>query len=307
MSKFVLSLLLILSALGCSFVWAEEVEKEAKPLDKQGTAIDRKREWFPEEESLYKSMVADPRKVSYSVGFRFFDDVISDNTVSVSLGQEIPLYKWHDVMILGTRGDMQLGLAGGAWVVFDFDSKDDWAEIVNADYQVGLNTTFRHGKWSHRFRLYHMSSHLGDEFLLAHPQVLRLNPSFEAIELFSSYNLTDQIRAYGGVGYVVRSDETFSLHPLYAEVGLELRLLEKDLVSQGLHMQPFYAMHFRHWEDTGWISDSTYVLGIEWSKIGKPQGRRTRLYLEYHDGFSLEGQFSKDPTTYLSLNLGVGY
>lgn len=264
-------------------------------------------EWLPERGSLYRPMIADPRKLGYSAGYRFYDDAISTHSVAISLGEILPLYRWEDLVIFDQRGDLQLGLMAATWVVFDFSSFDDFGQIINADYEAGLHLSYlANDEWSYRFRLYHMSSHLGDEFIQAHPQVTRLNPSFEAFDLFASYDLTDEIRFYGGLGYIFRSDSSFPLHPLYGDVGVELRLLGKEDTKHGLYRQPFFAMHFRHWEDRSWESDSTYLLGVEWAKL-KGFKRRTRLYLEYHDGFSLEGQFSKDPTSYLSINIGIGY
>lgn len=280
----------------------EDFEKEKKSSD---FSLESGGEWLPEEKN-FKPFLADPRQLTYSLAYRFYDDVIGRHSIGVSLGEELFLYRWDRFPILKTSGSLQLAIIAGAWAVFNFDSNDDFAEIVNADYFIGFQSSYAYDKSSYRLRMYHMSSHLGDEFLLAHPQVERLNPSFEAIDFFASYQLTEAIRGYGGVGYIFRSDRTFSLHPLYAELGVELRLLGKVDERKGLFMQPFFGMHFRHWEDRGWESDSTYVLGCEWGKL-KGGIRQTRLYMEYHDGFSLEGQFSKDPTTYLSLNFGIGY
>ncbi len=50
----------------------------------------------------------------------------------------------------------------------------------------------------------------------------------------------------------------------------------------------------------------TYALGYE---IGKYCGlyRRLRLFLEYHDGYSVEGQFAHIPTNYFELALTYGF
>lgn len=264
------------------------------------------REWLPEAPPLFETMLANPRKLSYSAAYRFCDDAVSRSSVGVSLGEDIALCRWHDVGIFSFVGNLDFSLQAGAWVVFNFSSKEDFAEIVNADYLVGMHLTYSYEKFSHRVRFYHTSSHLGDEFLLAHPSIYRYNPSHEAIDFFSSYHLTEAIRIYGGLGYILRSDETFPLHPLYAEAGAEVKLLGKEDKKNGLFMQPFFAMHFRHWEDRSWEPDSTYLIGVEWKRL-KGFSRKTRIYMEYHDGFSLEGQFSKNPTTYFSFNVGIGY
>src|SRR2546425_1473844 len=71
-------------------------------------------------------------------------------------------------------------------------------DLINTDYLVGLPLTYRHGSWATRFRLYHQSSHLGDEYLL-HTNAQRVDLTFEAAELLVSKEIA-QWRGYGGGG-----------------------------------------------------------------------------------------------------------
>lgn len=262
--------------------------------------------WLAQNPPLYETMLADPRKIFYSLSYRFFDNAISDNIGAVSLGDHIPFYSWEDVEIFSQKGRLDFCLQGAAWAIFDFDNKDDIAQIINADYLVGPCLYYRSGKVSYRLRLYHTSSHLGDEFLLANPGVVRYNPSHEAIDLFASYDLNEAMRFYAGLGHVFRSDKNFSVQPLHTEFGTELRLFSWKNPNIALLFQPFLAMHFRFWEDKRWRGDETYLLGLEISRLDR-LGRKLRFYLEYHDGYSLEGQFSRAKTSYISFNMGVGF
>ncbi len=53
---------------------------------------------------------------------------------------------------------------------------------------MGIPVSWRRGDWSTRVRLYHQSSHVGDEFLLENPAFNRVNLSFEEVEAILSYD-----------------------------------------------------------------------------------------------------------------------
>lgn len=52
-------------------------------------------DWLPEDPPLFRQFVADPRQVTYSVGWRFNDDALCRNTIPVSFGDYFGLYRWH--------------------------------------------------------------------------------------------------------------------------------------------------------------------------------------------------------------------
>jgi len=70
--------------------------------------------------------------------------------------------------------------------------------------------------------------------------------------------------------------------------------------------QPFFAMHFRGREEDHWQEDSTFVLGYEFKKYAGCGGR-LRFFFQYHNGTSLEGQFSRYKTDYLSFRVSYAY
>ena len=50
----------------------------------------------------------------------------------------------------------------------------------------------------------------------------KFNLSYEAVDLRLSYELTDWLRAYGGVGYIVRKEPS-DLEPWWTQMGVEVR------------------------------------------------------------------------------------
>ena len=267
--------------------------------------------WFPQSTVLFQPLIADPREPKYSISYRFGDRVIGNSVADVSLGDDFPVFRWRDVF--SVHGDTQFSIQACAWAVFDYeDVPDTWneetCELVNTDYFLGLVQTFAFEAWSFRLRLYHISSHLGDEFLTNNSHFLceRVNPSYEAIDFFTSYQITSGIRAYIGPGVVIHSDESFKLKPLYVEYGAELRHFGKKFYYHRLYGTPFLAVHIENWQQHKWDFDIFLKLGYEWSKL-QGIGRKMRVFVGYHNGFSYEGQFFNERTSYGDIGLSWGF
>lgn len=263
--------------------------------------------WFPQMTELFLPLIADPRNATYSLGWRSGDRVIGCKTIGVSLGDDFPIYRWLDVF---WGGDIQVGIEAGIWSVFNMDPHPNiangWGELVNTDFYGGIPITFATGPWSFRLRGYHISSHLGDEYMVDHPNVVRLNPSVEAIDFFTSYQASEAIRVYAGAGVYVHSDPTFPWKPLYFEYGTEARFLGSKFLKQRLYGTCFIALLWRNVEQLHYNFDGTYRAGYEWSKL-QGIGRKFRLYIGYHHGYSLEGQFQKMRTHYFEYNMNYGF
>lgn len=261
--------------------------------------------WLPEDPILFRPFMADPRQITTSAGWRFNDRVLVKNVIDVSYADYLPIYRWCDVWPF--YGDLQLELVGALWAVFD--PCHDSSPLINADYYVGGHLDYARDGWAFRLRVYHISSHIGDEFLLNHPHFDRRNPSAEYIDFFSSYDLTDDIRVYGGLGYTIAEDESFHTSRLYEEAGVEVRVhnLGFTYCKDRLYGEPIFGMHFRHRRDFHRHPiDQTYVLGYEFGKLCG-LARKVRIFMEYHDGYSLEGQFCKLPTRYFALRATYGF
>jgi len=260
--------------------------------------------WFPEDPILFRPFAADPRQLTYSVGWRFNDRILPKDIIPISFYDTFPLYRFCDVG--PWRGQLQIEIDGGLWAVFAPCSYS--APLINADYYVGLPITYAFCDWSFRLRFYHISSHIGDEYLIEHPGFDRRNPSAETLDFFASYDLTRDIRLYGGVGFIVHQDDSFRMKRFSAEAGTEVRIQRLGFCDERNNLvgRPFYAMHFRYKPNFRKHIDATYVLGYEFAKICGT-GRRWRAFIEYHDGYSVEGQFSKLPTNYFGFRVTYGY
>jgi hypothetical protein len=276
--------------------------------------------WFPQMTELFQPLIAAPRQISYTLGYRSGDRVCGNKCVDIALGDDFAIYRWLDVL---WHGDLQLGIEAGIWSVFNMDPHPNigsGTELVNTDFYCGIPLTYAKNQWSFRFRIYHISSHLGDEFLVNHPgfvminsggpkndpEIHRVNPSIEAIDFAVSYQANEAIRVYAFPGVVVHSDETYPWKPLYIEYGTEVRFLGTKFYKQKLHGTVYIGLHWRNIQQLHWNFDGTYKIGYEFSKL-QGIGRKFRFYVEYHHGYSLEGQFQKLRTHYMEYNLSYGF
>lgn len=260
--------------------------------------------WMPEDPPLFRPFMADPRQVCYSVGWRFDDDALVQNVIPISYGDTFAVYRWCDVW--PWHGMLQIDLEGALWAVFDpcYES----APLMNADYYVGVPITYAIDGWQFRLRGYHISSHIGDEFLLNHPNFDRRNPSAEYLDFFISHDLTDEIRVFAGIGCILQQDKSFHFSPFYAALGGEVRLRKLGFYDKHdlLYGCPILGVYIRQSNDFKKHIDATYVLGYEFGKLCGLY-RRLRVFLEYHDGYSCDGQFYRYATSYFSVRTTYGF
>lgn len=275
------------------------IAKQDKTIEDCGNGV-----WLPEDPVLFRPFVADPREVDYSIGWRLNDQALEKNVIDVSFGDSVAFYRWCNIG--PWNGQLQIELEGGLWAAFA--PLLESSPLINADYYVGFPLTYAFDNWSFRLRGYHISSHIGDEFLLSHPGFDRRNPSAEMLDFFASWDITNTIRLYGGLGVVVHQDETFKCGRFYAAGGMEIHLSPLGFVDvpQQIYGRPYYGMHFHIQTQRENHINQTYVLGYEWGKLCGLQ-RILRVFLQYHDGYSVEGQFCRCPTNYCALRFSYGF
>ncbi|MBS0626760.1 MAG: DUF1207 domain-containing protein, partial [Verrucomicrobia bacterium] len=179
--------------------------------------------WFPQSTVLFQPLIADPREPDNYAASRYGDKVIGQQVASVGIGDDFPLFRWRDVF--RWNGDLQIGIQGAIWAVFNYSNiphrNNESCELVNTDYFLGIPLTYAYDRWSFRARLYHISSHLGDEFIVNNPEYLHLrkNPSYEALEFISSYQISGNLRTYFGPGIILHSDQSFPMKTFFVKYG----------------------------------------------------------------------------------------
>jgi hypothetical protein len=162
-----------------------------------------------------------------------------------------------------------------------------------------LPLSYRNGDFSAMFRIYHQSSHLGDEFLLR-DRVDRVNLSFEAADLKLSYEIGYGLRVYGGGG-VLLSREPSDLDRLSTQLGLEY--LAPYTLANGL-LRPVAAADLQNHEESDWASDLSLRAGVQFESPDAVS-QRLQLLLEYYSGRNPNGQFYNRTLEYYGLGAHV--
>jgi hypothetical protein len=191
---------------------------------------------------------------------------------------------------------VQLDLSGAVFSQFNLDEAS--FDLVNADYLVALPLTFRQDGFSSRLRIYHQSSHLGDEFLL-NRQPERVNLSFESVELIISQEVGLARLYVGGEKFFAREPE--ELASRLAHAGAELRPFVSD------DARIFTAIDLKAVDEDEWKAAWSVRAGIELAHIpdpGHPPDVIT-LFAEYYDGASPYGQFYRDEIRYWGLGFSL--
>lgn len=246
---------------------------------------------------LFRPLLADPKQPQFYASLDQFDSLGVHSTMAqVGFGETFGMYRWF----LGSRkGDgLQLSVEASLDARFNMSTASD--NLINADYTVGIPLTYRSGANSIRFRLYHQSSHLGDEFLLsAHPPK-RINLSYEAIEFLYSREWRGW-RGYAGGEYMIRKDPA-DLKPASAHCGIEYRgsrpLLWTGRLIGGVDCKSF--------QENAWAINTSVKVGLEFGQPD-PGRRRLRLMAEWYRGYDPRGQFYMNRVEYYGLNLSLGF
>jgi Protein of unknown function (DUF1207) len=237
---------------------------------------------------LFKPLIADPRWPHFSAAWQHYvNDPQLSNAAAVSFGESFAFYRDR----IG-RAWWEVGLQAGVFSVFDIDSES--FDLVNADYLVGIPLSLRYDDFTAMFRVFHQSSHLGDEFLLR-TRTNRVNLSYEAVDLKLSYEIADVARLYAGGGYLFGQTPS-NLDPLWAQYGLELR---SPWPSRESRWRPIAAVDVQHHEENNWSADVSARAGIEID--GVLLTRKLQILFEYFSGHSPNGQFYKDKVEYFGI------
>lgn len=78
---------------------------------------------------------------------------------------------------------------------------EESSPVVSTDFRVGVPVTYGSGPWQFKTGYYHLSAHLGDEFMLLNPSAVRINYTRDAVMLAVGYFYTDALRLFGEYDY----------------------------------------------------------------------------------------------------------
>ncbi|MFT4046023.1 MAG: DUF1207 domain-containing protein [Solimonas sp.] len=237
-------------------------------------------QWLPEGQ-LFPALVAPTIEANNYISDVQFDTDASGNIniAMVAVGNDFGFYRRET----DRWGAFQIGLFADFQAQFNMNTSNQ--ALVNADYFVGFPITWRHDAWSARLRLFHQSSHLGDEFILSGDAPERENLSYEAADLLLGYDLPSGWRIYAGGIYVLRK-QWDALGDLGAQAGAEYA----SPATNVLRGHWFGALAFK-WTQAFDNDPQTKVMaGVRWGGETPEQRSVTLALIAFHGAVPF-GQF----------------
>jgi hypothetical protein len=239
---------------------------------------------------IFGPLIADPRWPHFSVGYQYYaNDPDLRNVGAVTFGETFTVYR-----LRAAGGWWEVGIQAGVFAVFAMDTPS--FDLINTDYFAAVATAYRHGQFSALGRLFHQSSHLGDEFLLRTTRPARINLSYEGIDTKLSYEF-DAVRLYAGGGYLFHR-EPADLQPWSLQAGLEFR---SPWPAADTGWRPVAAVDFQSREQNDWDLDIAIRAGVQID--GVLASRAVQFLVEYFHGHSPNGQFFVRKVDYIGLGV----
>jgi hypothetical protein len=225
---------------------------------------------------LYRSYLAGEKEPRFASVF--LSDETGMSVWEVALGGRVGILRYGTWGTVDPQG-FQLDIEGAALVRLN---PDIYTDVEATDYRFGLIGTWRDGPWATKWGYYHISSHLGDEFLLRNPGYPRLNYVRDSAIAGVSYDVTPTVRLYGEAAYAIGHQG--GALPLEFQYGVEYSS------QQTTWWAPFAGVNGHTREDNDWKTSINIVGGMQFR--GGTSQRRFRVGVQYYEGPALQYSFA---------------
>lgn len=250
-------------------------------------------QWFPDG-LVYRSYLGSDREPRFACVWTYERD--QGWLWDVTLGGRVGLWRWGDSHGAWPDG-WQVDMEGAAMP--RLDPLGPSTPLLSSDFRFGIPITYGEGPFRFKTGYYHLSSHLGDEFMLLHPEVERSNYSRDAIIMAVSYYFGDQYawRAYGEVTWADWAGSRGGVaKPWEFLVGFEYS--PAFSFDRG---RPFWAVHSHLREESNFGGHFSCQAGWQ-----LPRGRSGQLFrfgAEYVNGKSTQASFFREHESRLGLGM----
>ncbi len=192
-----------------------------------------------------------------------------------ALGGRVGLVRYGTPGAVGAEG-WQLDLEGGALTRLDWENHTD---VDATDYRIGFPLTYRRGNWGVRVGYTHLSSHIGDEFILTHPGAVHRNYVRDSVFVGLAYYYED-MRLYAEVA--VAPGAQGGAEPLEVQAGAEYSPL-------CFGWAPFAAVNMHYREEFSTSASVNIEAGCQYRSY--ISNRLFRVGVQHYNGNSLQYSF----------------
>ena len=239
---------------------------------------------------IYRSYLAGPKESRLATKILRIPD---DSTMwDATLGARVGILRYGNYDPIRPTG-IQWDVEASAQV--RLDTLED-VDVLGTDYRVGLPITWGDAFRQWKFGYYHMSSHLGDEFLLKNPGFPLFRQARDALVLGHSIYATDSLRLYGEVGYAFSSTAS---KPWEFQFGADYA----PRAPTGIYGAPFFAINAYLREELDFGGGLNVEAGWAWRS--DMTAHLLRMGLLYYNGASVQYAFL--PFHEQQIGFGVWY
>jgi hypothetical protein len=238
---------------------------------------------------IYHSYLAGPKEPRMAAAF--WHDSKLGWQLDYTVGGRFGLLRYGTADPIWPQG-WQVDIEGAAFPRVNLDQNMD---LDAADYRVGIPITYGRDRWQAKLAVYHLSAHVGDEFLIRNPSFERINYVRDAAVVGLSWYPATFARLYGEVEYGFNLDG--GAKPWAFQGGFELSPLRYN----GCSGDPFLAMNVSSRQDVGFGGNLSLQVGWQWRGLNNRKLLRTGLH--YLTGKSTQFEFYNQHED----QLGIGF
>lgn len=244
------------------------------------------------ESLLYRSYLGNPRAPRLAA--RTLQHSGYDKTLELTAGARVGILRYGRPGNENPEG-WQLDLVAAIYPRLNSEFEQD---LDATDYRVAIPLTWRNGQWQAKLGWYHLSAHVGEEFLFR-------NPDYIFREYFRD-------AAYLGVGFFPEPDSRlyaeaeYGYHhmggsePWHFQFGYDYSPVRP---CRGWLPDPFFAINGTLMEEVDFGGGVNMVTGVQWRSSGP--GRLFRIGFQYYNGNSLQYSFIEEHEE--AYGLGIWY
>lgn len=243
---------------------------------------------------LYRSYIAAPNEPRFALVGSYY---IAKKTwrSDAALGGRVGLFRQNQTSFLNLDA-WQIDLEGAAMPRLNPHLHMD---VESIDYRFGLLWTGKLDNVAFKFGYFHMSSHVGDEYLLKNPTFERVNFVRESLVLGTSVQATPELRYYGEVAWA--NSVKGGAKPWQFQLGAEYAAIA-ERPTRGT---PFSAVNVHLREEVDFAAGVTVMTGWQWK--GPDSGRTFRVGLQYFNGPSNQYEFFQRYDNQLGMGVWFDY
>ncbi len=246
---------------------------------------------------LFEPILLDPLEaqtyVSVLPAFRTDGRNYPGSIVPFAFGFCKPFYRWTKSPERASELSLDVASYTQFEVYHDDVKNTQKRQLINTDYKFSVIYNLRRGLNNWRFRFYHISSHLGDDYLFRNA-IQAYTPNSVNYELIdATYSrVVRNTRYYGGVGFVLRKAEERKL--LAGHAGFYYR---SPAPMRSVRMVG--GLDAKVWQQTDFRPGLKGAVGIE---VGKGTNPLT-FVLEGYTGFRPNSQYENQHVRWLGIGL----